>query len=135
MRQIEVVAAIIFQNDKVLCVQRTEHEKEYVSLKWEIPGGKVEVDEGREEALVREIREELSVDIEVSEFLMTVEHTYPDFHLTMHVYKGVVTKGEITLNEYITLKWLSVDELDQLDWAEADVEVVKCLKNGTLTDG
>ena len=84
---------------------------------------------------MREIREELSVDIEDAEFLMTVEHTYPDFHLTMHVYKGFVTKGEITLNEHIALKWLSVDELDQLDWAEADIAVVKCLKNGTLTDG
>lgn len=135
MRQIEVVAAIIFQNDKVLCVQRTEHEKEYVSLKWEFPGGKVEVGESREEALVREIREELSVDIEVSKFLMTVEHTCPDFHLAMHVFKCILDQGEITLNEHIALKWLSVDELDQLDWAEADVAVVKCLKNGTLTDG
>ena len=127
MRQIEVVAAIIFQNDKVLCVQRTEHEKEYVSLKWEIPGGKVEVDESREEALVREIREELSVDIEVSEFLMTVEHTYPDFHLTMHVFKCVLDQGEISLNEHVALKWLSIDELDQLDWAAADIPVVKSL--------
>ena len=127
MRQIEVVAAIIFQNDKVLCVQRTEHEKEYVSLKWEIPGGKVEVDESREEALVREIREELSVDIEVSEFLMTVEHTYPDFHLTMHVFKCVLDQGEITLNEHVALKWLSLDELDQLDWAAADIPVVEFL--------
>ena len=73
--------------------------------------------------------------LDSSEFLMTVEHTYPDFHLTMHVYKGVVTNGEITLNEHIALKWLSVNELDQLDWAEADVAVVKFLKNGTLTDG
>ena len=124
---IQVVAAAIFQNDKVLCVQRDEHEKEYVSLKWEFPGGKVEVGESREEALVREIREELSVDIEVSEFLMTVEHTYPDFHLTMHVFKCVLEQGEITLNEHVALKWLSIDELDQLDWAAADVPVVKSL--------
>ena len=135
MKAIEVAAAIIFREEKVLCVQRPENAKEYISLKWEFPGGKVEVGESREKALVREIREELSVDMEGSEFLMTVEHTYPDFHLTMHVYKGVVTNGEITLNEHIALKWLSVDELDQLDWAEADVAVVKCLKNGTLTDG
>jgi len=76
---------------------------------------------------VREIREELSVDIEVSEFLMTVEHTYPDFHLTMHVFKCVLDQGEITLNEHVALKWLSIDELDQLDWAAADVPVVKSL--------
>ena len=124
---IQVVAAAIFQNDKVLSVQRAEHEKEYVSLKWEFPGGKVEVGESREEALVREIREELSVDIEVSEFLMTVQHTYPDFHLTMHVFKCVLDQGEITLNEHVALKWLSIDELDQLDWAGADIPVVESL--------
>ena len=124
---IQVVAAVIFQNDKVLSVQRTEHEKEYVSLKWEFPGGKVEVGESLEEALVREIRAELSVDIEVSDFLMTVEHTYPDFHVTMHVFKCVRDQGEITLNEHVALKWLSIDELDQLDWATADVPVVKSL--------
>ena len=124
---IQVVAAAIFQNDKVLSVQRAEHEKEYVSLKWEFSGGKVEVGESREEALVREIREELSVDIEVSEFLMTVEHTYPDFHLTMHVFKCVLDQGEITLNEHVALKWLSLDELDQLDWAAADIPVVEFL--------
>ena len=124
---IQVVAAAIFQNDKVLSVQRAEHEKEYVSLKWEFSGGKVEVGESREEALVREIREELSVDIKVSEFLMTVEHTYPDFHLTMHVFKCVLDQGEITLNEHVALKWLSIDELDQLDWAAADIPVVESL--------
>ena len=127
MKTIEVVAAMIFREDKVLCVQRTENEKEYVSLKWEFPGGKVEVGESLEEALVREIREELSVDIEVSEFLMTVDHTYPDFHLTMHVFKCVLDHGEITLNEHVALKWLSVDELDQLDWAAADIPVVEFL--------
>ena len=127
MKTIEVVAAVIFREGKVLCVQRAEHEKEYISLKWEFPGGKVEVGECREEALVREIREELSVDIEVSEFLMTVEHTYPDFHLTMHVFKCILDQGEITLNEHVALKWLSIDELDQLDWAAADVPVVKSL--------
>ena len=127
MKTIEVAAAIIFREEKVLCVQRPVNAREYISSKWEFPGGKVEVDESREEALVREIREELSVDIEVSEFLMTVEHTYPDFHLTMHVFKCVLDQGEITLNEHVALKWLSVDELDQLDWAAADVPVVKSL--------
>ena len=127
MKTIEVVAAIIFREGKVLCVQRLNNTREYISLKWEFPGGKVEVGESREEALVREIREELSVDIEVSEFLMTVEHTYPDFHLTMHVFRCVLDQGEITLNEHVALKWLSFDELDQLDWAAADIPVVKSL--------
>ena len=127
MKTIKVVAAIIFLGGKVLCVQRAEHEREYVSLKWEFPGGKVELGESREEALVREIREELSVDIKVSEFLMTVEHTYPDFHLTMHVFKCVLEQGEISLNEHFALKWLSIDELHQLDWAAADIPVVEFL--------
>ena len=122
-----VVAAAIFRENRVLSVQRSKHTKEYKSWKWEFPGGKVEVGESREEALVREIREELSVDIEVSEFLMTVEHTYPDFYLTMHVFKCVLDQGEITLNEHVALKWLSIDELDQLDWAAADIPVVEFL--------
>jgi len=127
MKTIEVVAAIIFREGKVLSVQRAEHEREYVSLKWEFPGGKVEAGEGLEDALVREIREELSVNIEVSEFLMTVEHAYPDFHLTMHVFKCVLPSGEIVLNEHVDMKWLAVEELDQLDWAAADVPVVERL--------
>ena len=124
---LEVVAAVIHLKGKVICVRRGPNVQEFISDKWEFPGGKVEVGESREEALVREIREELSVDIEVSEFLMTVEHTYPDFHLTMHVFRCVLIQGEITLNEHVALKWLSVDELDQLDWAAAYVPVVKSL--------
>ena len=127
MKTIEVVAAIICRERKVLCVQRAEHEKEYVSLKWEFPGGKVEAGEQFEEALVREIREELSVDIEISKFFMTVEHTYPNFHLVMHVYRCDLTEGEVILNEHVDMKWLKVDELDQLDWAEADIPIVKRL--------
>ena len=124
---LEVVAAVIHLKGKVICVRRGPNVQEFISDKWEFPGGKVEVGESREEALVREIREELSVDIEVSEFLMTVEHTYPDFHLTMHVFRCVLIQGEITLNEHVALKWLSIDELDQLEWAAADVPVVKSL--------
>ena len=127
MKTIQVVAAVLFWEGKVLCVQRTQHEKEYVSLKWEFPGGKVEEGEQFEEALVREIREELSVEIEISEFFMTVEHTYPDFHLVMHVYRCYLTEGEVILNEHADLKWLKVEELDQLDWAEADIPIVKRL--------
>ena len=123
----EVVAAVIVRDGKVLCVQRAEHSKEYVSLKWEFPGGKVEVGESHEEALVREIREELSVEIKLSEFFMTVEHTYPDFHLTMHVFKCALQSGEIILNEHVDMKWLSMEELGSLDLTAADVPVVKSL--------
>ena len=124
---LEVVAAVIHLKGKVICVRRGPNVQEFISDKWEFPGGKVEVGESREEALVREIREELSVDIEVSELLMTVEHTYPDFHLSMHVFKCVLDHGEITLNEHVALNWLSIDELDQLEWAAADIPVVESL--------
>jgi 8-oxo-dGTP diphosphatase len=109
----------------VLCIQRAEHEKEYVSLKWEFPVGKVEAGESREEALVREIEEELIVEIHELQYLMNVEHSYPDFHLTMHAYTCTLKAREVELREHIGLKWLAVEELDQLDWAEADVPLVE----------
>ena len=127
-KTIEVVAAVIFQEGKVLCVQRDEHEREYVSLKWEFPGGKVEVGETREDALVREIEEELAVEIHQLQYLMTVEHSYPDFQLTMHAYTCALKAGEVKLREHVGLKWLAVEELDQLDWAAADVPVVERLR-------
>ena len=129
MKNVIVSAAIISHGDYILCVQRPETSKRYISLKWEFPGGKVEEGEQFQEALVREISEELSVDIEVSEFLMTVEHTYPDFHLTMHVFKCALQSGEIVLKEHVDAKWLSVEELGSLDWAAADIPVVKALMN------
>lgn len=128
-KTIEVVAAVIFREGKVLCVQRGENEKEYVSLKWEFPGGKVEIGESREAALMREIEEELVVEIHDLQYLMTVEHSYPDFHLTMHAYTCALKAGEVEVQEHIGLKWLAVEELDQLDWAAADVSVVERLKN------
>ena len=128
-KTIEVVAAVIFREGKVLCVQRPENEREYISLKWEFPGGKVEVGESREEALVREIAEELVVEIHELQYLTTVEHSYPDFHLTMHTYTCALKAGEVELREHLGLKWLAVEELDQLDWAAADVPVVNLLKN------
>ena len=127
MKTIEVVAAVILREGKVLCVQRAEHEREYVSLKWEFPGGKVEVGESREEALVREIEEELAVEVHELQYLMTVEHSYPDFHLTMHAYTCALKAGEVELREHVDLKWLTLEELDQLDWAAADVPVVQRL--------
>ena len=129
MKTIQVVAAVIFREGKVLCVQRAEHEKEYVSLKWEFPGGKVEVGESREEALVREIEEGLVVEIHQLQYLTTVEHSYPDFNLTMHAYTCALKDGEVELREHIELKWLAVEELDQLDWAAADVPLCNSLNS------
>ena len=128
MKTIEVVAAVIFREEKLLCVQRAEHEKEYISSKWEFPGGKVEHGEDGIQALKREIREELHIEIQNIEFLMTVEHTYPDFHLVMHAYTCKIFSGEPVLTEHDDMKWLSVEELDQLDWAAADIPIVKYLQ-------
>ena len=129
MKTIEVVAAVI-KNAKglILAVQRGESSKEYISKKWEFPGGKVEVGESREEALVREIEEELVVEIHELQYLMTVEHSYPDFHLTMNAYTCALKAGVVELREHVGLKWRAVEELDQLDWAAADVPVVERLR-------
>lgn len=124
MKTIEVVAAVIFRERKVLCVQRAEHEKDYVSLKWEFPGGKIEVGESWEEALVREIEEELVVGIHELQYLMTVEHSYPDFHLTMHAYTCALKAGKVELREHVDATWLAVEKLYQLDWAAADVSII-----------
>jgi len=124
-KTIEVVAAVIFREGKVLCVQRPRNTKEFISLKWEFPGGKIELGENREQALRREILEELDVEIENLEYFMTVEHTYPDFHLVMHSYTCSIAKGEPVLKEHVASKWLRVEELDQLDWAAADIPIVE----------
>mgnify|MGYP000857699319 CR=1 FL=1 len=130
MTSIEVVAAILEFEDYFLCVQRPENATEHNSLKWEFPGGKVELGENREQALKREIREELDVEIENLEYLTTVEHTYPDFHLVMHAYTCSISRGEPVLKEHVALKWLTVEDLDQLDWAAADIPIVENLMSG-----
>jgi len=129
-KPIQVVAAVIIRDDKTLCVQRGKHIRDYVSLKWEFPGGKIEPGEDREQALRREIREELDVEIGNLEYFTTVKHAYPDFHLVMHVYNCLILKGEPLLKEHVALKWLRVEELDQLDWAAADIPIVEKLMRG-----
>ena len=125
MKQIEVVAAIIRKGDKIFATQRGYGEwKDW----WEFPGGKVETGETPEEALVREIREELSAGINVDEFLCTVEHDYPAFHLKMHCYLCSLVTEALHLNEHEAAKWLAKDELDSVKWPPADVKVVEALR-------
>jgi len=131
MQTIEVVAAIIMHNNKVLCVQKPGHKYEYLSRKFEFPGGKIEKGETRIEALERELIEELNITTEVGDLFLTVEHTYPDFELTMHSFLCAVNSKKIQLNEHISSLWLSRKELNKLDWAKADIPIVdKLVSNG-----
>lgn len=127
MKKIEVVAAIIYFENKILCVQRPQNKLHYISEKFEFPGGKIEAGETKEASLHREIFEELNILIKIESLFLTVIHQYPDFELTMHSFKCIVNTQEITLNEHIDLKWLSIEELETLDWAAADIPIVKKL--------
>lgn len=122
---IEVVAAIILRDGKLFATQRGYGEwKDW----WEFPGGKIEPGETPEEALPREIREELATEIEVGDLLTTVEYDYPKFHLTMHCYLCSIVSGQLSLLEHEDARWLVMDELDSVKWLPADIEVIKALE-------
>ena len=131
MKHYEVVAAVIEYKDKILCMQRGEAKYDYTSYKFEFPGGKVEVGEEKYVALSRELREEMDLDVVIGEedYLLTVDHTYPDFAITMHAYLCKVDAPDFVMKEHVDFKWLSVSELDDLNWAEADKPIVEWLKN------
>lgn len=124
MKHIEVVAAVIVVNRKVLCVQRNKDKYDYISYKYEFPGGKVEKGESLEQALRREILEELNMDIRIQRDFLTVKHDYPDFRITLHSFLCTCDHKDLTLNEHIDSKWMDRDLLAVLDWAEADIAVV-----------
>lgn len=123
-KTIEVVAAIIIRDGKLFATQRGYGEwKDW----WEFPGGKVEPGESPEDALKREIREELATEIEVDELLTTVEYDYPKFHLTMHCYLCTIISGNLSLLEHEDARWLAIDELDNVKWLPADKDVIEKL--------
>jgi 8-oxo-dGTP diphosphatase len=128
MKRYIVVAAIIIDQNKVLCVQRKANKYDYISYKYEFPGGKVEPGETDEEALIREIKEELNLLIEIKRVFITVDHAYPDFKLTMHSFLCTPLSSELVLKEHQQFQWLHVSELDGLDWAAADIPIVNKLK-------
>lgn len=121
-KYIEVVAAIIERDERIFATQRGYGEwKDW----WEFPGGKMEVGEAPEDALKREIREELATEIEVGRLLTTVEYDYPTFHLTMYCYLCNIISGDLSLLEHEDARWLAMDELDSVKWLPADEDVVK----------
>lgn len=121
MKTVRVVAAIIIENGKVFATQRG-----YGEFKdgWEFPGGKIEPGETPEEAIVREIKEELDTEVEVIELLDTVEYDYPNFHLSMGCFICKIKSGDLVLKEHEAAKWLTKDTLGSLEWLPADMGLV-----------
>ena len=124
LKHIEVVAAIILDGDRILATQRGYGK--WLGW-WEFPGGKVQVGESREDALVREIKEELDATLVIDRFYTTVDYDYPDFHLTMHCYLCHIPDGHYTLNEHSEALWLTANTINSVQWLPADEGLVASL--------
>ena len=133
MKTIKVVAAVICDSlentTKIFATARGYGE---FKGKWEFPGGKLEVGETSQQALIREIQEELDVKIEVGELIDTIEYDYPPFHLSMDCFLCAVVDGEIILKEAEAARWLDKDELYSVDWLPADIALIEKLQNSLL---
>ena len=124
---IDVSCAIIIQNHKILCVQRGTGR--HLAGKWEFPGGKVRPGESMEASVVREVREELDLDVEVQKKLSAVTHSYPDKTVRLLPFICRITGGTLHLHEHQSYQWLGPEELDGLDWCEADQPILRELRN------
>ena len=126
MKVIKVVAAIIVEDNKIFATQRG-----YGDFKggWEFPGGKVEAGEFPQEALIREIKEELDTEIAVGELIDTIEYDYPNFHLSMDCFWAKIVSGDLILKEHAAAKGLTRDELDSVEWLPADITLIEKIKN------
>ena len=126
MKTVKVVAAIIRDGNKVFATQRG-----YGDYKdgWEFPGGKVEPGETAQQALVREIKEELDTDIAVGDYLTTIEYDYPTFHLSMQCFWCRIVDGTPVLKEHEAARWLDVDHIDSVEWLQADLTIIDLIKD------
>ena len=122
MKTIQVVAAVIRDGDRIFATQRG-----YGNYKdwWEFPGGKIEPGETPQQALIREIREELDTTIEVGDLIATVEHTYPEYHVVLQCFWAKVVDGALILREHEAARWLSKSELGSVKWLGADIDLFK----------
>lgn len=121
MKTIEVVAGIIINDNKVFVAQRA-----YGKFQggWEFPGGKIEEGETKEQALMRELNEELEIEVNVGKLIKTIEYTYPDFHLIMHCFLTTIKKGNPNLLVHQNAKWLTKEQLNSINWVPADLEIL-----------
>lgn len=129
LKRIEVVAAVIVRGAKVLATQRGYGEFEGW---WEFPGGKVDAGETPQQALVREIHEELNAKIVVGDYLCTAEYDYPKFHLSMRCYVCSLADGSFELLEHHAARWLDATHLDEVDWLPADIQVIEAIKASAI---
>lgn len=125
MKEIKVVAAIIQKENKILATKRGYGE--FINM-WEFPGGKIEPGETKEEALIREIKEELNIEINVDKFAVDIEYQYPNFYLFMSCFMCSIKEGSIELLEHNDGKWITKEELNTLNWLPADIDAVNYLK-------
>ena len=124
-KHIEVVAAVIEHDGKILCMERDQGKYDYVSFKWEFPGGKIEQGETKEEALARELREEMEMSVEIKKHFLDVYHEYPDFTINMYSYLCEAKNTEFKMNVHHDFVWLEKNQIEKLDWAAADLPIVK----------
>lgn len=130
LKKINVVAAVIKKDDKYLATQRGYGE--FINM-WEFPGGKIENNETKEEALIREIKEELDCIIEPTKFVLDLEYQYPTFYLKMSCFEAIIKEGTPKLIEHNDAKWLTKQELDSVNWIPADIQIIDYLKE-TMSD-
>lgn len=132
MKHLEVVAGILRYDGKVLCMERGAGKYDYVSYKYEFPGGKIEPGEAKHAALERELREEMNIRVTVREedLYMTVRHEYPDFSITMYAFTCDMASPEFVRKEHVNHQWLRPEELPTLDLAGADIPIMEKLAKG-----
>ena len=126
----DVVAALIWENDKFLICQRPKHKAR--GLLWEFVGGKTEIGETKEEALIRECKEELDVTVKPLDVFMEVIHEYPDIKIKLTLFNAKIEKGEIKLLEHNDYKWIEVSQIENFDFCPADTEILERIKEKWL---